>query len=387
MHLEPSRLVVLGICAALGCGPGSKKSPGSAPASASRPASPPADASAPASATAASSQAVTDAALSLLEPAGDRCEWVRLEPVSGERELLAAVPGACAGGRIAFRPDGARALLWFGPGSEGFAYSTTFSAPPGFPEAPRPASLPGTPSERLYEVDLSSGKVQPLPLPSPGALTEVAYNTKAEALAFTMQEPVPGSKDFLEFGGKRYPISPETEGLPVLVHASRLGPGSSWEIIETRASGSGSDYAPGVGILDAHLDLGRQTEEMLSPHPAGDELTDPALLAKLKALAPKLVHGDGGQWIRLKTPTVLVWEVEIEFVFATGEVYFVDGEALQRPPGLGFTNGDLIAPMLRGDYLLIAADTVGTHPRLYDLRRRALVYSSDTARATTFSPR
>jgi len=56
------------------------------------------------------------------------------------------------------------------------------------------------------------------------------------------------------------------------------------------------------------------------------------------------------------------------------------------PPQLDRSAKDIVAVMVRDPYVLVATDTVGTHPRLYDLNSLQLLFKSDTAWATTYWP-
>jgi hypothetical protein len=331
--------------------------------------------------------ATSDATLSLVEPAEGRCQWVRLDPVAKRREVLAAIEGPCEGALVAFQKGGPKALFRFDPYA---VYSSSYGAP-GLPKTGFPEEKPIEGMKpRLYEVDGATGKVQALPEPAPGQLEDFGYNPKGEAIALTGETSDPkivkeGGKEFLEFEGKKYPVNEGGEGLPQIVHAFRLN-GTSWELIETKASNSGADYSIGVRALDASSDLAERTPDLLTPHTGGDEIKQPALLAKLTAILPA---EDRDVWVSLTDAAapVYVYQVSGEFIYSTGVVRFQDGESLVAPAELGYTQADFIAALSRGDYLLIAASRIGAHPRLYNVKTRELVYKSDTARAAAFWPR
>src|SRR6185295_14402854 len=96
------------------------------------------------------------------------CVLARVDPLASARDELARFPNGCLGARIGWRPDRTRAVVWFDPGT---AYTPSFSSQstpaPGHPVEPVDIR------ERLYDVDLAAGRVQPLDIPE--HLAEVAY--------------------------------------------------------------------------------------------------------------------------------------------------------------------------------------------------------------------
>jgi hypothetical protein len=144
---------------------------------------------------------------------------------------------------------------------------------------------------------------------------------------------------------------------------------------------------------------------MLSGQPEGDGVSDASLVEKLKpflkapheagddASGDDASSGDGdegadGEWRKLKCDggPVLVWEESVEGLYATGLVLFMDGATPVKPEKLSVGRDDAAAPMIRSGYLLLAGQD-GEDPHLYDVKARKLLWSSDSATATTFWPR
>jgi hypothetical protein len=334
----------------------------------------------PASEPVASAPA-SDLVLSLLEDNAAKCDWKKLDPIAKQTKVIASFEGECRGAEIAFSADKNKALAWFNPEMGSGSYFEDKMTPAFIKEEPESTNK----TQRLFEVDINSGKVTNLALPPRGKLSDIGYNAKNEALAFVEEESkfTDGKNPTIDFDGKKIPVESE-EGSPILVHAFTLKT-DKWEISETKGSTTGADMAMGLHALDSFKDLSPRTTELLSPHPSGGKAAEGALAERLKTYAPKLATREG-EWLQLE-PSVLVWMVSIEFVFATGKVVFDDGSKFIEPPNLGFTDGDLIAPMVQGNYLLVAQSDTGRYPRVYDIKERTLLFSSDTARAVVFWPK
>jgi hypothetical protein len=73
-------------------------------------------------------------------------------------------------------------------------------------------------------------------------------------------------------------------------------------------------------------------------------------------------------------------------VHSTGHLVLETGGRLHLAEGLGFTDGELVSVSAQGPFVLVSAESVGTHPRLYDLRTGKAAFGSDTGRAATFWP-
>ena len=318
--------------------------------------------------------------LSLLVPNQAQCEWIRLDLPARQTRRIVSFDGDCTGAGMAFSPDKSRALVWFDPELRGGSYSESGMSPPFVKdESPKDSTL------RIFEVEVPSGTTMALAPPPRGKRANFGYTTKNEAILLA-EEEVPYSEDSksgLIFEGRRLTV-PDGEGIPELVHAFRLA-GKQWQRIETQASLVGADYSPRTSILNAARDLLPNTTDILSPHPSGKAVEEPALLARLKDQAPLLASRDG-QWSRLGSSSVLVWQVSFEFLYSTGALLLDDGKTLTALPGMDFTDGDLTAPRVRGNYLLVTQAVTGRHPRLYDLREKKRLYSSDSAVAVIFWP-
>jgi hypothetical protein len=319
-------------------------------------------------------------ALSLVEQNANKCEWKKLDPLSNQAKVIASFDVECRGAVFAFSPDKTRALAWFNPENGASSYGEEKMTPPFLTEEGNVTN----PTYHLFEVEIETGKVTALPMPARGEVTDVSYNNLNEAFAFTQEEAkaTKGEKRTIEFEGKQLPVF-GIEGTPILVHAFKLK-ANKWEAFETKAGTSETDLATGLSALDSHLGLPKNTTQILTSHPAG-EAAEGALLDRLKAYAPVLASRDG-EWRQLGS-SVIVWMVNIEFVFSTGKLVFDDGSKFIEFAGLGFTDGDIISPVLQGDYLLVAQASTGRSPRVYDIKHQRLLFSSDTARATVFWPK
>ncbi|MHB8877035.1 MAG: hypothetical protein ACYC8T_25345 [Myxococcaceae bacterium] len=328
---------------------------------------------------------LTDSTLSLFEPANGRCEWLRLDPVAKKRAVVASFDGDCRGARVSWSLDQAKALVWFDPSFVQRPGYFSSSATPGYAEEkPVEGAKP-----RLYEVAISAMTASSLPFPAGrGELIEVAFGPKGEALAFFEERltEAQAAAGEVEVDGTKVKLESEGEGLPGLAHSFRLTAGGAWTRAETVATTQGADYSPGWRATEASRTLGPRSVDLLAAHLQGDGVLDPALLGRLALLAPKGVGEGDGAWVFDGTTagSFYVWEISAEGSYTTGRVVFGEGERLFPAPGLGFTDGDLVALRTSGSFLLVSAQDVGTHPRLYDLNHRELVFASDSARAAVF---
>ena len=324
----------------------------------------------------------SDLILSLIEPNAAKCEWKKIDPIANQTKVIAAFDGECRGAVLAFSPDKTRALVWFDPKDSSASYGEEKATPPFIKEEEDAANA----TPRIFEVEISTGKVTTLPLPVRGTVSDVGYNIKNEAFAFSEEEAkaTEGENPTIEFEGKKLPVD-GLEGMPFLVHAFKLNAGK-WEAAETKGSTTGSDYARGLDALDVYKDLPKNTSAILTPHPSGGKSAEGAMLERLKVYAPVLASRDG-EWRQMESSSVWYWMVNIEFVFATGKIVFDDGSKFIEPQGLSFTDGDIVAPILQGNYLLVAQSSTGRAPRVYDIKNQKLLFSSDTARAAVFWPK
>jgi len=325
--------------------------------------------------------------LSVLEPSGGTCEWRRVEP-GRNADVVAKFGGDCVGGRVAWSPNGSQALVWFDPALSSGTILLAGNRPDA---APPTAAAPATILPRLWLIALLSGQQRSLPVPPIGVLKASAFDPQGRPMALTMQTvSVPESQPVhsLKFEGREFSLDPDLDGIPVLVHAYRLTADDRWQRVETKASTTGSDMAPEVHVLKAARGLSVRSTELLSPHLEAPAVEAAPLLAQLREAAPELIPGDEGGWVQVasRPARVLVWRADVEFTFATGRLFFLSGDRLVAPPQLDRSAKDIVAVMVRDPYVLVATDTVGTHPRLYDLNSLQLLFKSDTAWATTYWP-
>jgi hypothetical protein len=317
--------------------------------------------------------------LSLLEPAGRECRWVKLDALTNRRKVLASFQGGCQGGRIAMSADQSRGAVWFDPKAEGRSDGQA-----AFAEEPSPERTP----PRLFTVDMASGHITSLALPV--ATRDLGYSSDNRLLALTVQ---PLSDAEIEKGiavvdGRPVKLEPANQGVAILAHAW-VRDGASWKRIETVNSTDGWDLGLGVLALNAAKELGFRSAEVLLPQVQGDDETDPAMVSRLAAFATD-VHPQPGYvgWVRFGTDQIrlAVWEDGGDFAYSTGLLAFVDPRGTPTaPPSWPFSRHDFIAYSCRGPYLLAAVESIGSHPRLYQNGRP--VWSADTARAVTFWPR
>ncbi|MFZ5470026.1 MAG: hypothetical protein ACOZIN_11380 [Myxococcota bacterium] len=328
----------------------------------------------------------SDAELSLLEPSGGQCVWKRVGLPSKATTEVARFPGSCVGARVAWSPDLSRAVVWFDPT---FRSGTTYHGPDtpgsGHPEDP---AVDGP--VRLFQVDLATGKVVVLPEPVVrGSLADLGFAATG-VLAFSTED-LPDAKegDAFDVGGETITLPLIADGLPALAHAVRLE-GAAWTRVESKVTTTGWDYAAGAAALDSWNQLGPRTEVLSTFHSLGDAVEDEATRALLAPWTPPPSADETDGWAVLRNPlgNLFGWQVSGEFAYTTGLLVFQpQGKPPAPLPNLGFTRGDLLAIELRGPYLLVALTSVGTWPRVYDLREAKLAFASDTARAAVFWPK
>jgi len=383
MKLRLSLLAAL-LAVASGC----KKEPASAPAN-------PTPAAAPAKKDPLAEVPGADSTLSVLEPQGGKCQWVRQDPVAQKRAGVASFDGDCKGARIAWSADGQKALVWFDPALVQTAgYSAANASPPAYPDEQPAAGA----SPRLYEVTIASGEVRPVRFPSvEGELRDIGYKgADAVALAIRALTPEQAQGD-LRVDGQAVTL-PEGDGMPAVAQAYRLEKDGQFKRVEVKGTREGAEGAAGIGALDAASGLGPRSTELLDSH-LSDEGPEPTeeQRAKLQPLVPApLVETvkasglpEGTDWAHGVTPagSFYVWQITGDTAHTTGHLVFEREGQFSPVKDLGFTDGELVSVTARGPFVLIAAERVGTHPRLYDLRTGKQVFKSDTARATTFWPK
>lgn len=264
----------------------------------------------------------------------------------------------------------------------------------------------GQAGDHLWEVSLPGGKSHPVKLPPLGETVDVGYDPQGRLLATTARseqsardplKPVmQGHAAYFKFQGKTYALEAGFEGQPELEHAFRFEQGG-WKLIETKASTTGWDYAQRTQALDAYRQLGPRSGELRDHGPDVETVSDAGLAKRLTALAPRLVSRDG-EWGRLKTPggPLFIWRESGEFIYATNLMAW--GQPPKRVSGLDIPNPKdfqfrsdaptlrLVEPTMSGKYLLVADQSLGSHPRVYDTVSKSLVWSSNEATDTCFWP-
>ncbi|MDB5099823.1 MAG: hypothetical protein JWM80_4244 [Cyanobacteria bacterium RYN_339] len=318
--------------------------------------------------------------LSTFMAAGPNATWLQLNPFNPrERAVVATFPGSPAGARAAWSANRKRGLVWFAPYNRGFINNH---------EEPMPAGL----TERLFLVDLPTHQTRQLSLPPVGALRDAGYDAGGAVLALTEQEikllEDKHGRHYVDFEGKRYGGDLGHEGLPVLVHAYRLEPDHHWQRVQTILSDTGWDYAQGVRALAAAKTLGTRTSTMLTAHPGEGPALGTGAKEKLRRMAPALHGTEGDGWVQLAgTPgPVYFWMFSGEFTYATGRIAFDTGAKTTLAPGLPWSSRDTVALNRHGASLLATCAGSGSHPRLWDVPTRKLVFVENQAWDTVFWP-
>ena len=303
------------------------------------------------------------AALVLFEPAGMACVLARVDPLAQQREELARFPNGCQGARIAWRPDHARAVVWFEPED-------------GSVDMPL---VPAAAAPHLYDVDIAAHVVAALDIPP--QLAEAAYGTNGVLYAFVEQD-LPNAKGMVTVRGTRLDFTQISEGMPAaaLAFARR---GGRWELVSVTATTTGWDYARGWSAAPEADHLGPHTSELLDAH-LDTKPVDRDASAALERIARSQAE-PGDAWAQ--AGPLYIWMFSGELVYTTGRIAWRDASgAIALLPELGLTEKDPVAVLVRGRYLLVVRSNYGTGARLYDLTERRRIYASDTAFAVTFWP-
>ena len=330
-------------------------------------------------------RAIADTTLSTFVTDGVFCRWQRVDPVGGQKEDVAQIDGPCSGTRVAWSPDGKKAILWLDPLEDGWKGTSAANGDSG------------AGGDRLWLVTFATGKFDGLPRAPDGETIEVAFDGEGREVWVTSQEISESDAQHgtTEYHGEKFKLG-DGEGLPILAHAFRRESGA-WVPIETKVSDDGTDISLGVRVLDTWKTLGPRSMDLLSGQPKTEEIQDEKLLAKLAPIVnPPLEAGEEeadrekleGEWRALRTDAgpVFVWEEDAEGLFATGLVVFPDGDAVAKAEKLDLSALDAASPMVRGKYLLIAGQD-GEQPHLYDIAARKLLWADEKATGTVFWPR
>jgi len=267
------------------------------------------------------------AALVVFEPAGAACVLALVDPLAQAREELARFPNGCRGARIGWRPDHARAVVWFQPedGSDDAELVPAAAAP------------------HLYDVDIAAHTVAALDLPP--QLAEVAYGTNGVLYAFVEQD-LPNAKGVVTVRGTRLDFTQISDGMPAaaLAFARR---GGRWELVSVTATTTGWDYARGWSAAPEADHLGPYSNSVLEAH-LDTKPVDRDARAALERIA-RSEPEPGDAWAQ--AGPLYIWMFSGEFVYTTGRIAWRDASgAIALLPELGLTEKDPVAVLVRGRY-------------------------------------
>lgn len=317
----------------------------------------------------------SEATVSLLEPAGGQCEWVKWDPLSSKRRVLARLAVDCQGGSTALSRDGKKGAVRFWRG----AVSMPIVGRPTFPE-PFPSQAF---RDRLFLVDLVTGAVEELPLPPEGELIEYGFDPNGRLLGLSLQGGAPSQEraQTVELDGTgRQSAVGGRKGSQMKAHGFAFL-GGKWLRMESKDSSDGL----GTAALDLRKELGERSIRALDPRFEGREIEDDAVLDPLYELSPEQPEG---QWVEFRSGlhSLAVWGTPFGHdTLATGLLRRLEPGNVVALPSYPFRPNDMMSLRARGAYLLVALADSGAHPRLY--RGRKLVWSSETARAVTLWPK
>lgn len=317
---------------------------------------------------------VTDGTVSLLEPVEGQCEWVRLEPETSARQVLARLSAGCQGGSTALSKDGKRGAVRFWRG----AVSMPVVGKPTFPE-PFPTQEF---RDRLFLVELATGAVEEVPLPPAGELIEYGFDAGGRLLGLSIQglSPAQERARVVEIDGVVVPFTPVLGGRPLLAHAFAYL-GGKWLRLESK----GASETAGTAALKHRKELGERSNRVLDPRFEALEIEDDGVLDALYELSPEQPEGEWTEY-RSGAYTLAIWGTPFgSDMLATGLLRRVEKGKLVALPSYPFQPNDAISLRTRGPFLLVALADSGAHARMY--RGKKLVWSSETARAVTLWPK
>lgn len=337
------------------------KSPEAAPAPAPAPAPTP-------TARPAEPPAVADDTLSLAQPEGGKCKWVRLDAASGARRDVLTFEGGCEHAQFAWSPDGRQGAVLQPFGD---------ARPP-----------------RAWMVDFLSGQGTALPLPDVGRATELGFDAEGRPVALVAhpaERVEEKGQAFFLFEGKKYPVALQ-EGDFGLAHAYRRE-GTAWKRVETQVSSFGTDDASGTAVLGLAKKLGPTTKLDPAAGPRSERVS-PEEQEALDAIVPPgdLVgaHGEDIEptqvWVRVSLPggPLYLKEEPGEVVSQSVPLRWRVGGKLVEPEKLALPADASIELATRGPMLLVTSDKA---VRLYDAKQHKLLLSLDGAYLPRFWPR
>ena len=290
--------------------------------------------------------------LSVFEPAGGSCRWLRLDPASKNTSVLATFKTECAGAAAAWSHDRVKALVWFDP----------YLVDPSSRARGRAAG------PALAEVYLDGSRSRSFALPAKGQAKDVGYGRAGRPVVLTLDA---------------IPEITVGAGTSAQAYAFVLSRKNAWSQVETRSTSIGWEEGQGTAALETSVDLGPRTRLMADPRPSADTAGFEEE-RRLHAFAP--VEDGQGTLKRLKGTRIPVYFVEAAEGGATGLIAFEREGKLLAPPGLGFGLEDRVSLVCRGSFLLVTTAVTGSSPRLYSLASGKLLYSSDTASGVVFWP-
>lgn len=292
-------------------------------------------------------------ALSAFGPITGGCEWKLISARSAEERVVATLPESCDGVRVAWSPDGTRALVsvpdrtW-----QGHASTTSTVADSWITDAP---------VARIYEIDLGGRRVHARPVPA-GIVRELAFGWDGTALAYAQEaEEEAILSDFLRgwLGFETQASNPF--GMKVIEFALRE---TAWKT-EKRYDG------PPLGLPAKTRPLWYRSSEMVRASPPLSSIELRGVTALHVDLAPGTIL-DGGP-------------IGYHGDFVKGRVTFLGpGDELVRTEG-GFDEQAAIAVTADG-LLLVTRIYSGESPRVYEHGVAAPIWMSDSLVGVTVWP-
>jgi hypothetical protein len=320
--------------------------------------------------------------LSYFKPVKGGYTWVRLDHARTETPI--ATVKATGRPEVSWNIEATQAIVWADN-------SDTDTAP------------------TAWTVALPKGPAKPLPLPAPrwGDVENIVFDQRERPLALVLMLPSPTNgltegQDkqgrFLRFEGKRFGFDPDgQEGQLALAHAFSWQ-GGGWRRVETKATTTGWDYGRGVDELELARHVRPHTRAMRGEPDGINPVEDAGLLKRLTGLDPQVVT-EGGEWSFVRTTggPVYVWREAGEFLHSTSMLAWGEPTKLTRLPGLAIPKAAerdirpdkaglrMVSLQPRGGHVLVS-DADGAYPRLYDVKAKARVWSSDTAVGASLWP-